>query len=108
METKKYSSYAEINHDLEILKLKKEIHYKKMLLSIDKTKESFLPSKNKIDSTKEKMIIISFTRKFNSVDEANAELAAPSDTMFSGLVAFHSHQFLNRIKRALNHVFIFF
>ncbi|QBZ97098.1 DUF6327 family protein [Flavobacterium sangjuense] len=45
METKKYSSYAEINHDLEILKLEKEIHYKKMLLSIDKTKESFLPSK---------------------------------------------------------------
>jgi hypothetical protein len=44
--------------------------------------KSFLPSKNKIDSTKEKMIIISFTRKFNSVDEANAELAAPSDTMF--------------------------
>ncbi|MCF6129811.1 DUF6327 family protein [Flavobacterium sp. AS60] len=45
METKKYSSYAEINHDLEILRLEKEIHYKKMLLSIDKTKESFLPSK---------------------------------------------------------------
>lgn len=45
MEPKKYSSYAEINHDLEILKLEKEIHYKKMLLCIDKTKESFLPSK---------------------------------------------------------------
>ena len=38
MEPKKYSSYAQINHDLEILKLEKEIHYKKMLLSIDKTK----------------------------------------------------------------------
>ena len=46
METKKYSSYAQINHDLEILKLEKEIHYKKMLLSIDKTKESFMPSKS--------------------------------------------------------------
>jgi hypothetical protein len=46
MEPKKYSSYAEINHDLEILKLEKEIHYKKMLLSIEKTKESFLPSKS--------------------------------------------------------------
>ncbi len=46
MENKKYSSYAEIEHDLEILKLEKEIYYKKMLLSINKTKESILPSKS--------------------------------------------------------------
>ena len=46
METKKYSSYAEINHDLEILKIEKEIHYQKILLSIDKTKENILPSKS--------------------------------------------------------------
>ena len=45
METKKYTSYAEIEHDLEILKLEKEIHYKKMQLSFEKTKESFMPSK---------------------------------------------------------------
>lgn len=46
MEDKKYSSYAEIEKDLEILKLEKEIFYKKMLLSVDKTKESILPSKS--------------------------------------------------------------
>lgn len=46
METKKYSSYAAIERDLEILKLEKEIHYEKILLSIDKTKESILPSKS--------------------------------------------------------------
>jgi len=46
METKKYSSYAEIERDLEILKLEKEIYYQKMLLSIDKTKESIFPSKS--------------------------------------------------------------
>ena len=46
MENKKYSSYAEIERDLEILKLEKEIYYQKMLLSIDKTKESILPSKS--------------------------------------------------------------
>ena len=45
METKKYSSYAEINHDLQILKAEREIQYQKILLSIDKTKESILPSK---------------------------------------------------------------
>ncbi len=44
MENKKYSSYAEIERDLEILKVEKEIYYQKMLLSIDKTKEGILPS----------------------------------------------------------------
>jgi len=46
METRKYSSYAQIEKDLEILKVEKEIHYQKMLLSIDKTKETILPSKS--------------------------------------------------------------
>ena len=32
MATKKYSSYAQIDADLEILKLEKEIHYQKMIL----------------------------------------------------------------------------
>lgn len=44
METKKYSSYAEIDRDLEILKVEREIHYRKIILSLDKTKESILPS----------------------------------------------------------------
>ena len=46
METRKYSSYAQIEQDLEILKIEKEIHYQKIVLSIDKTKESILPSKS--------------------------------------------------------------
>jgi len=45
METKKYSSYAQIEHDLEILKVEREIHYQKIRLSFDKTKESLAPSK---------------------------------------------------------------
>ena len=44
METKRYSSYAEIDRDLEILKLEKEIYYRKMKLSFDKTKDSLMPS----------------------------------------------------------------
>lgn len=43
METKKYSSYAEIERDLEILKLEKEISYQKLVLSIQKTKDSITP-----------------------------------------------------------------
>jgi hypothetical protein len=43
METKKYSSYAQIEKDLEILKLEKEIEYQKLVLSFQKTKESFTP-----------------------------------------------------------------
>ncbi|MGL2992867.1 DUF6327 family protein [Flavobacterium sp. TSSA_36] len=49
MENKKYASYAEIDRDLVILKLEKEIHYQKLILSFQKTKESFEP-KNIIDS----------------------------------------------------------
>lgn len=41
MEVKKYASYAEIEKDLEILKLEKEINYQKLVLSFQKTKESF-------------------------------------------------------------------
>jgi len=43
MEAKKYSSYAQIEKDLEILKLEKEIEYQKLVLSFQKTKESFTP-----------------------------------------------------------------
>jgi hypothetical protein len=49
MEAKKYASYAEIERDLEILKLQKEIHYQKVVLSFQKTRESFEP-KNIINS----------------------------------------------------------
>lgn len=43
MEAKKYSSYAEIERDLEILKLEKEINYQKLVLSFQRTKESITP-----------------------------------------------------------------
>lgn len=45
MEPKKYSSYAEIDRDLKILKVEREINYQKILLNVDKTKESVMPSK---------------------------------------------------------------
>ena len=49
METKKYASYAQIELDLQILKLEREINYQKILLSVDKTKESIIPFR-KIDT----------------------------------------------------------
>ena len=45
METKKYSSYAEIDLDLKIIQIEREIYYKKILKSVDDTKEGILPSK---------------------------------------------------------------
>lgn len=41
MEPKKYSSYAQIESELEILKLEKELNYQKLVLSIQETKDSF-------------------------------------------------------------------
>ncbi|MFA9192438.1 DUF6327 family protein [Flavobacterium sp. FZUC8N2.13] len=40
MQTKKYSSYAQIDNELEILKIEKEISYQKLVLSVQQTKES--------------------------------------------------------------------
>jgi len=45
METKKYSSYAEIDLDLKIIQIERQIYYQKMFKSIEDTKESILPSK---------------------------------------------------------------
>ena len=49
MEPKKYSSYAEIELELEILKLEKELNLQRIKLNVEKTKESLLP-KNIIKS----------------------------------------------------------
>ncbi len=43
MEPKKYSSYAEIELELEILRLEKELNLQKIVLDYEKTKESLLP-----------------------------------------------------------------
>lgn len=43
METKKYSSYAQIERELEILKIEREISYQKLAQGFQKTKESITP-----------------------------------------------------------------
>jgi hypothetical protein len=43
METKKYSSFAAIDSDLEILKLEKAISYQKLILSFQKAKDAVTP-----------------------------------------------------------------
>lgn len=43
MENKKYSSYADIDRDLEVLKLEKQINYQKLVLSFQRTKEAITP-----------------------------------------------------------------
>jgi hypothetical protein len=43
MEEKKYSSYAEIDRELEILKLEKQINYQKLVLSFHKTTDLITP-----------------------------------------------------------------
>lgn len=44
MATKVYSSYEEIDKDLEILKLQKEIDTQKLSLAVEKTIDSVTPS----------------------------------------------------------------
>jgi hypothetical protein len=41
MDSKKYSSFAEIDRELEILKI--EIHYQRLVYNVHKTKENLEP-----------------------------------------------------------------
>lgn len=43
MESKKYSSFAEIDRELEILTIEKEIHYQRLVYNVQKTKENLEP-----------------------------------------------------------------
>lgn len=43
MAGKKYTSYAEIDKDLELLKLEKEISYQKLVVELKETREQFTP-----------------------------------------------------------------
>jgi len=43
MGTKIYSSYAQMDRELEILKIEKEISYQKLVFGIQKTKDSLAP-----------------------------------------------------------------
>ncbi|NGY36703.1 hypothetical protein FQU23_004160 [Flavobacterium sp. XN-5] len=43
MGSKKYSSYAQIDRELEILKIEKEISYQKIVLGYHRTKEGLAP-----------------------------------------------------------------
>lgn len=56
MAIKKYSSYEQIDNDLEILKLEKEISHQRLVLSVQKTKEALKP----------KHIVNSFLGSFKS------------------------------------------
>lgn len=55
MNTKVYSSYKEINRDLEILKVEKDLAYQKFLKELDETKDSLNP-KNMIGETPKKIL----------------------------------------------------
>lgn len=53
--SKIYSTYDEINRDLEILKVEKDLAYQKFLKEVGETKESFQP-KNIIGETPAKIL----------------------------------------------------
>lgn len=55
MNTKVYTSYEQINRDLEILKVEKDLAYQKFLKEVEETKESIQP-KNIIGETPAKVL----------------------------------------------------
>ena len=60
MEEIKYTSYAQIERDLEVLKLEKEIEYQKLVLKFQQTKDNITPQSlvnNFVDSYLEKVTL---------------------------------------------------
>ena len=57
MKLKVYNSYDEINRDLKILKVQKDLAYHKLLKEVDETKES-LRLKNMLGDTPKKIMNI--------------------------------------------------
>ena len=55
MTTKVYRSYDEINRDLEILKVEKDLAYQKFLIEVEETKDSLNPM-NMIGETPKKIL----------------------------------------------------
>lgn len=55
MTTKVYRSYDEINRDLEILKVEKDLAYQKFLIEVEETKDSLNPM-NIIGETPKKIL----------------------------------------------------
>lgn len=55
MESKIYHTYEEINRDLEILKVEKDLAHAKFIKSLDETKESLQPM-NIIGETPKKIL----------------------------------------------------
>lgn len=43
MKARNYTSFAEIDRELEILKIEKEIHYQRLVFNVQKTKENLEP-----------------------------------------------------------------
>ncbi|OCB77192.1 DUF6327 family protein [Flavobacterium crassostreae] len=75
MTTKKYASYAEIDAQLEILKLEKEISHQRLVLSIQKTKEALQP--NQIISNLLGTVKMGFTGSYVSIIKTVISLVIP-------------------------------
>ena len=43
MNSRSYTSFEEIDRELEILKIKKDIHYQRLIYNVQKTKENLEP-----------------------------------------------------------------
>jgi len=83
MKTKKYSSYKEIENELEILNLQREIDYQKLVLSVEKTKQNLQP-KN----------LVTDLLGFNSVSNTTIY-----STLFSAAIPFVLEKAIPAIKK---------
>ena len=86
METKRYSSYAQIEKELEILKVEKEISYQKMVFGVQKTKESFTPQS----------IVTNLIGSYSNAIPYGAIVSTAVPFVLNKAIPFIKHWFANR------------
>lgn len=86
MINKKYSSYAEIDRDLEILRIEKELSYQKLINGVQKTKDSLTPQN----------IVSDIIGKYSSALPYGAVVSTAVPFIINKIFPFVKNWFVNR------------
>jgi hypothetical protein len=98
MEKKKFYSFDEINRELEILKIEKELSYRRLVKSIDNTKESIFPT----DNGEHKFFGISATNISSIIETTQKISSGPIGTIAKLAIPFAINWWINRKKKSGN------
>lgn len=98
MEKKKFYSFEEINHELEILKIQKQLSYHKLMKSIDDTKETIFPT----DEGEHKFLGLSVKNLSSIIGTTQKITSGPVGTIAKLAIPFLINWWIRRKKKSGN------